>query len=126
MLRDKLDCAVRNYKTDYHVFRVGVQLGDFNRNLADTSHTEKHFQCDCEERLGNRYVVQIFHNIFRCSHVPVHSFPRKSGKEQGIGGRIWNDVFGICRQRILDVELTITNFRYARAVTMITFRWPSF
>ena len=37
--------------------------------------------------------------------MPVHSFLRKSWKEQDIGGWIWNDVFGICRKRILDVEL---------------------
>lgn len=113
---------MRNYKADYHVLRVEIQLGDCDRNLADNLHTEKYFQCDCEERLGDRYVVQIFHNIFRYSHVPVHYFLRKSGKEQGIGGRIWNDVFSICRQRILDVELTITNLRYARAIAMITFQ----
>lgn len=50
-------------------------------------------------------MAQIFHNTFGHSDVPVHSFLRKSGKEQGIGGWVWNDVFGICRQRILDVEL---------------------
>ena len=110
MLRDKLDCAVRNYKTDYHVLRVGVQLGGFNGNLADTSHTEKRFQCDCEERLGDRYVVQVFDNIFGRSDVPVHSFLRKSGKEQGISGRIWNDVFGICRKCIPDVELKLADW----------------
>ena len=51
-------------------------------------------------------MVQIFHNIFRHTDVPVHSFLRKSWKEQGIGGWIWNDVFGICRKCISDVELT--------------------
>ena len=50
-------------------------------------------------------MVQVFDNIFGRSDVPVHSFLRKSGKEQGIGGRVWNDVFGVCRKHILDVEL---------------------
>lgn len=50
-------------------------------------------------------MVQVFDNIFRYSHVPVYYFLCKSWKEQGIGGWIWNDVFGICRKRILDVEL---------------------
>ena len=50
-------------------------------------------------------MVQIFYNIFGYPDVPVHSFLRKSWKEQGIGGWIWNDVFGICREYISDVEL---------------------
>ena len=50
-------------------------------------------------------MVQIFYNIFGYPDVPVHSFLHKSWKGQGIGGWIWNDVFGICRKRILDVEL---------------------
>ena len=54
-------------------------------------------------------MAQIFHNIFRHTDVPVHSFLRKSWKEQGIGGWIWNDVFGICRKCILDVELRWLN-----------------
>ena len=73
--------------------------------MANNLYSEKYFQRDCEERLGDRYVVQIFYNIFGYPDVPVHSFLRKSWKEQGIGGWIWNDVFCICRKRILDVEL---------------------
>ena len=63
---------MRHYKADYHVFRVEIQLGDCNRNLADNLHTEKYFQRNCEERLGDRYVVQIFHNTFGYTDVPVH------------------------------------------------------
>ena len=54
-------------------------------------------------------MVQIFHNIFGRSDVPVHSPLRKSGKEQGIGGWIWDDVFGICRKLIPDVELKLAD-----------------
>lgn len=50
-------------------------------------------------------MVQIFHNAFGHIDVPVHSFLRKSWKKQGIGGWIWDDVFGICRKHIIDVEL---------------------
>lgn len=55
-------------------------------------------------------MVQIFRDILRHFDVPVHSFLRKSWKEQGIGGWIWNDVFGICRKRILDVELKLADW----------------
>ena len=55
-------------------------------------------------------MVQIFYNIFGYPDVPVHSFLRKSWKEQGIGSWIWNDVFGICRKRILDVELKLADW----------------
>lgn len=80
-------------------------MGDCDGDMADNLYSEKYFQRDCKEILGDRYVVQIFYNIFGYPDVPVHSFLRKSWKEQGIGGWIWNNVFGICRKRILDVEL---------------------
>ena len=54
-------------------------------------------------------MVQIFYNIFGYPDVPVHSFLRKSWKEQGIGGWIWNDVSGVCRKCISDVELRWLN-----------------
>ena len=66
-----------NYKTDYHVFRMGVQLGDCDGDMADNLYSEKYFQRDCEERLGDRYVVQIFHNILRHTDVPVYFDFRK-------------------------------------------------
>lgn len=54
-------------------------------------------------------MVQIFYNIFGYPDVPVHSFLRKSWKEQGIGSWIWNDVFGICGKCVPDVELRYNN-----------------
>ena len=84
-------------------------MGDFNGYMANNLHIEKYFQRDCKERLGDRYVVQIFYNIFGYPDVPVHSFLRKSRKEQGIGGWIWNDVSGICRKCIPDVELKLAD-----------------
>ena len=55
-------------------------------------------------------MVQIFHNIFGYSDVPVRSFLRKSWKEQGINYWIFNNVSGICRKRILDVELKLADW----------------
>ena len=43
VLWDKLDCDMWNYKTDYHVFRMGVQLGSLNRYMANNMHIGKHF-----------------------------------------------------------------------------------
>ena len=68
-------------------------------------HIEKHFQCNCKERLGNGYVVQIFNNIFRYSNVLVYFLFCKSGKKQGIGRWVWNDVSGVCGEHISNVEL---------------------
>ena len=50
-------------------------------------------------------MVQIFYNIFGYPDVPVHSFLRKSWKEQGINYWIFNNVSGICRKCIPDVGL---------------------
>ena len=62
-----------DYKTDYYVLWVGVQLGDCDGDMADNLYSEKYFQRDCKERLGDRYVVQIFYNIFGYPDVPVRS-----------------------------------------------------
>lgn len=50
-------------------------------------------------------MVQIFDNIFRYSNVLVYFLFRKSGKEQGIGRWVWNDVSGVCGEHIPNVEL---------------------
>ena len=50
-------------------------------------------------------MVQIFNNIFRYSNVLVYFLFRKSGKEQGIGRWVWNDVSGVCGEHIPNVEL---------------------
>lgn len=94
-----------DYKTDYYVFWMGIQLAGRHRNLANNDHAEKHSQRDCEERLGDEYVVQISDNIFRYSNVLVYFIFRKSGKEQGIGRWVWNDVSGVCGEHIPNVEL---------------------
>lgn len=50
-------------------------------------------------------MVQISDNIFRYSNVLVYFLFRKSGKEQGIGRWVGNDVSGVCGEHIPNVEL---------------------
>lgn len=62
-----------DYKTDYHVLWIRIQLGDCDGDMADNLYSEKHFQGNCKKGLDDRYVVQIFYNIFGYPDVPVHS-----------------------------------------------------
>lgn len=54
-------------------------------------------------------MVQIFYNIFGYSNVLVYFLFCKSGKKQGIGRWVWNDVSGVCGEYVPDVELRCNN-----------------
>ena len=84
------------------------QLEDRNRNLVDNFHTERYFQGDCEERLGDGYVVQIFHNFFGRFDVSAYSFLFESDKKQVNNDWLRNNVHDICGKYISDVELRYT------------------